>query len=30
MEAIVSLTKEDFMKVLNSDDYFVFKQEDYD
>ena len=30
MEAIVSLTKEDFMKVLNSDDYFVFKQEEYD
>lgn len=30
METIVSLTKEDFMKVLNSDDYFVFKQEDYD
>lgn len=30
MGTIVSLTKEDFMKVLNSDDYFVFKQEDYD
>ena len=30
METLVSLAKEDFMRVFNSDDYFVYKKEDYD
>ena len=29
MKELVSLTKEDFMNVLNSDKYFAYTKEDY-
>ena len=30
MKEMISLTKEDFMNILNSDKYFVYTKEDYD